>query len=128
MKSGAIALLLAVAAVGTGAALYLLRDGDPRPGAGTDRPAAVAETGDADGESGLPGHATAQDAVALRPYETIDTLTEDLRDALAHGTPPLSVTRLPKWSEGHRIAPLSISCTSGAIVSRGPHGHDPSRQ
>ena len=90
MKSGAIALLLAVAAAVTGAALYLLRDGDPRPDAGTDRPAAVAETGDADGESGLPGHATAQDAVALRPYETIDTLTEDLRDALAHGTPPLS--------------------------------------
>ena len=90
MKSGAIALLLAVAAAGTGAALYLLRDGDPRPDAGTDRPDAVAETGDADGESGLQGSATARDAVALRPYETIDTLTEDLRDALAHGTPPLS--------------------------------------
>ena len=90
MKSGAIALLLAVAAAVTGAALYLLRDGDPRPDAGTDRPAAVAETGDADGKSGLPGYATARDAVVLRPYETIDTLTEDLRDALAHGTPPLS--------------------------------------
>ncbi len=89
MKSGAIALLLAVAAAVTGGALYLLRDSGPRPYEAPAGPAVVDEAGGADGEPGLSGHAAAQGALALRPYETIETLTEDLRDALAHGTPPL---------------------------------------
>ena len=89
MKSGVIALLLAVAAAVTGGALYLLKDRAPRPDEAPAGPAPVDETGGADGGPGLGGHAAAQGAPALRPYETIETLTEDLRDALAHGTPQL---------------------------------------